>query len=56
MAGKQKKLSTLLNKGVLFWVDDKIREEREKTKKATGANILLNNFCMKRSTVVVADA
>ena len=56
LAGKQKKLRTLLNKGVSFWVDNDMREELERTKKAIGDNIVLNNFCMKRSTVVVTDA
>ena len=56
LAGKQKKLSTLPNKGVTFWVDNKMREELEKTKKAIGDNILLNNFCMKRTMVVITNA
>ena len=33
MAGKQKKLRTLLNKGVAFWVDDEMREELERSKR-----------------------
>ena len=56
LAGKQKKLRTLLNKGVTFWIDKKMREELERTKQAIGDNILLNNFCMKRVTVVITDA
>ena len=56
LAGKQKKLRTLLNKGVTFWVNKEMREELERTKKAIGDNILLNNFCMKITTVVITDA
>ena len=56
LAGKQKKLRTLLNKGVNFWVNEEMREELERTKKAIGDNILLNNFCMKRTMVVITDA
>ena len=32
-----------------------MREEIEKTKQAIGDNILLNNFCTKRATVVITD-
>ena len=56
LAGKQKKLRSLLNKGVTFWIDEEMREELERTKQAIGDNILLNNFCMKRATVVITDA
>ena len=56
LAGKQKKLRSLLNKGVPFWIDEEMREELERTKQAIGDNILLNNFCMKRATVVITDA
>ena len=56
LAGKQKKLRSLLNKGVTFWIDEEMREELEKTKQAISDNILLNNFCMKRATVVITDA
>ena len=56
LAGKQKKMRTLLNKGVNFWIDEEMREELKKTKQAIGDNILLNNFCTKRATVVITDA
>ena len=56
LAGKQNKLRSLLNKGVIFWIDEEMREELEKTKQAIGDSILLNNFCMKRATVVITDA
>ena len=56
LAGKQRKLRSLLNKGVTFWIDEEMREELEKTKQAISDNILLNNFCMKRATVVITDA
>ena len=56
LAGKQKKLRSLLNKGVTFWIDEEMREELEKTKQAISDNILLNHFCMKRATVVITDA
>ena len=56
LEGMQKRLRTLLNKGVVFWVDDEMREELERSKKAIGNKILLNNFCMKRAMVVITDA
>ena len=56
LEGMQKRLRTLLNKCVVFWVDDEMREELERSKKAIGNKILLNNFCMKRAMVVITDA
>ena len=56
LAGKQKKLRSLLNKGVTFWIDKEMREELERTKKAISDNIIINNFCVKRATVVITDA
>ena len=52
LTGMQKKLRTLLNKGNTFWVNEDMREELEKLKKAIGDN----NFCMKRPKVVINDA
>ena len=52
----QKKLRSVLNKGVTFWIDEEMRKELERTKQAIGDDILLNKFCMKRATVVITDA
>ena len=56
LASKQNKLGKLMCKVVTFRMDEEMRKEFKKTKKDIGANILLNNFLVKRSTYVFTDA
>ena len=56
LAGKQDKMRALLKKEVIFMVDEEMRREFEKTKKDIGANNLLNNFSVRRSTFLLTDA